>query len=120
MPRSLARKAEYQKQWRAANPDYMNRYMKVWSRKRKEHTMAIVRAMKDKPCADCNHMFPVICMDFDHAPGKKPAVARGLRGKSVSDRARTAKPEQLLAELSECDVVCANCHRIRTERQRHG
>ena len=26
----------------------------------------------------------------------------------------------VLAEVAKCDIVCANCHRVRTVRQRDG
>lgn len=71
-----------------------------------------VRALREKlcsqPCADCGGLFPWYVMDFDH---REPA------DKSFSlSRARSVT--QFLSESKKCDVVCANCHRIRTYRQR--
>ena len=46
-------------------------------------------------------------MDFDHARGEKSLnVSRLRNGRLAWSR--------LLAELDKCDVVCANCHRVRT------
>jgi hypothetical protein len=44
-------------------------------------------------------------MDFDHI-GPKTA--------EVSSMVRTLSTERLLAEVRKCEVVCANCHRVRT------
>jgi hypothetical protein len=59
---------------------------------------------------DCGGTFPPECMDFDHRPGEKKlfGIGQGLR----------RKLEALLAEIAKCDLVCANCHRIRTHRLR--
>jgi len=48
-------------------------------------------------------------MDFDHVGGKVMNVsAMAVRVKSL-DRVR--------AEAGKCEVVCANCHRLRTEKR---
>jgi hypothetical protein len=45
-------------------------------------------------------------MDFDHhAPGSKTLAI----GESA-----LVSTARLLAEIAKCEVVCANCHRIRT------
>jgi hypothetical protein len=50
-------------------------------------------------------------MDFDHARGAKVAILAKLR----SDKASLSKID---AEIAKCDVVCANCHRLRTKLRR--
>lgn len=47
-------------------------------------------------------------MDFDHIGEKRLEVSRLLY---VSGTAA------LLEEIAKCEVVCANCHRIRTKRR---
>lgn len=59
---------------------------------------------KSVPCADCGGTFPLACMDFDHNGNEKLA--------DIS-RMHNYGQEKLLAEIAKCDVVCANCHRIR-------
>ena len=63
-------------------------------------------AAKAVPCADCRGMFPPYVLDFDHVRGRK--VGNIARLKMQTTRS------VLLAEIAKCDVVCANCHRIRT------
>lgn len=73
--------------------------------------MARVNALKDVPCADCGGRFPAYCMDFDHVRGVKVmAVSRMIR--------QAVAWEKVLAEVAKCEVVCANCHRIRTQERR--
>jgi len=57
-------------------------------------------------CADCGYREHAVALDFDHRPGeaKRFNVAWAkMRSKAV-----------LLAEIAKCDVVCSNCHRVRT------
>lgn len=70
---------------------------------------AFRRAEKDRPCADCGGRFPPECMDFDHVRGKKAFDI----GKSNFTLARLA------SEIKKCEVVCANCHRIRTKAKQN-
>jgi hypothetical protein len=63
-----------------------------------------------KACADCKGHFPTYCMYFDHLdPATK--VDKVSRVGSFSMR-------RLLEELPKCELVCANCHRIRTFTRR--
>jgi hypothetical protein len=69
----------------------------------------LVDSIKSQPCADCGISYPPYVMDFDHVRGEK-SFELGSRG----DRSAKA----LLAEIEKCDVVCANCHRLRTHARR--
>lgn len=70
--------------------------------------------LKSKPCTDCGGCFPVCCMDFDHHKGDKKAYNIG------SMFAHHYSRELIQTELDKCDLVCANCHRIRTRDRRTG
>ena len=59
------------------------------------------------PCSDCRNIFPSCCMDFDHRPGE-------LKIACVGELVLTGTIQDVEAEISKCDLVCANCHRIRT------
>ena len=54
------------------------------------------------------------CMDFDHHKGDKKAHNIG------SMFAHHYSRELIQTELDKCDLVCANCHRIRTRDRRTG
>ena len=55
---------------------------------------------------DCGNSFPLCAMQFDHVRGEKAANIAVLR--SRGNRAA------MIEEIAKCDVVCANCHAIRT------
>lgn len=66
----------------------------------------------DLPCHDCGRKYHRAIMEFDHRDGTtKVRNVMSMAGYSV-DRIR--------AEIAKCDVVCANCHRMRTYRRRLG
>lgn len=69
----------------------------------------LLTAAKDVPCADCKQRYPAECMDFDHVSGSKVKHVGGMRTHSL---------DRLLVEISKCEVVCSNCHRIRTRQRR--
>lgn len=70
--------------------------------------------LKSKPCTDCGHKFPVCCMDFDH---REPAKKKFNVGSMF---AHHYARELIELEIRKCDLVCANCHRIRTRDQKQG
>lgn len=70
--------------------------------------------LKSRPCADCGGNFDVCCMDFDHRVGTVKSYNVG------SMFAHHYSRELIQAELDKCDLVCANCHRIRTRNRRTG
>ena len=70
---------------------------------------ALVDSSKDIPCADCGNKFPSVCMDFDHRDGKD---------KLINVSAMCGFPDdKIILEINKCDVVCANCHRLRTHKR---
>ena len=72
-------------------------------RKRRKHDLI---AYKGGACFDCGGVFPDVCFDFDHRDvGTKSFEISKRMGHSLG---------KLFAEADKCDLVCANCHRIRT------
>ena len=71
----------------------------------------LLAALRDVPCADCGGRFPKAAMDFDH---RDPAAKKY----TVSRMLLRASTDEILVEAAKCDVVCANCHRMRTFRRR--
>ncbi len=64
-----------------------------------------VNALKTRPCTDCGDTFPHEAMDFDHV--------RGVKVAGISDMWSWGR-DKALAEIAKCELVCANCHRVRT------
>lgn len=73
----------------------------------------LLAELRGVPCADCGGMFPKAAMDFDH---RDPSTKRY----TVSRMLLRATTEDILLEAAQCDVVCANCHRMRTYLHRDG
>lgn len=59
------------------------------------------------PCMDCGIEYPPFVMDFDHRPGEAKLFNIGS---ALKDHTR----QEILDEMSKCDIVCSNCHRLRT------
>jgi hypothetical protein len=73
-----------------------------------------IAELKSAPCTDCGGRFPTCCMDFDHRRGEVKANNVG------SMVAHHYARELIEAEIAKCDLVCANCHRVRTRDRRTG
>lgn len=67
-----------------------------------------INEAKNRACADCGLKYPYFVMDFDHKD----------RRDKINDVAymatRNWSLEKIKNEVNKCEVVCANCHRIRT------
>lgn len=71
----------------------------------------VLDAKRDKPCLDCGVSYPPAVMEFDHRPDTVKRFGIGtVRGQTSFSTVR--------AEMAKCDLVCANCHRMRTEVRR--
>ena len=66
-----------------------------------------VASLKTGPCMDCGGTFPSVCMHFDHRPGEEKVL-------NIAALARHNNKKAILEEIAKCDLICANCHAIRT------
>ena len=84
-----------------------DRYYGV-AKKRDRELREKIRKLKSVPCADCKQTFDPVCMDFDHLPEFKKSfgIAHMIRRRMAWSKIET--------EIAKCEVVCANCHRLRT------
>ncbi len=57
------------------------------------------------PCTDCGVKYPYYVMDFDHLTDKKVLISKVINSGSW---------KQTKDEIEKCELVCSNCHRIRT------
>jgi hypothetical protein len=61
------------------------------------------------PCISCGQSNPVV-LEFHH---------RGGKDKAVTEMVASGYPiSRIQAEIDKCDVLCANCHRILTAKER--
>ena len=77
------------------------------NRKRRERRRKLTWELRDVPCCDCKQKFHPIQMDFDHKPGEDKLG-------NVTAMIQDGYVKQGLEEAKKCDVVCSNCHRMRT------
>lgn len=61
---------------------------------------------ESSPCTDCGNYYPSVVMDFDHIEDNKIA--------NVSKLIKYGSWTKIQEEISKCELVCSNCHRIRT------
>lgn len=100
---------EYVREHYARNVHKYRKSTVARNARRREAARRIIRQAKERPCADCGVQHPSYVMDFDHRAGVKKLfnIGRdGLRG--------GWSLESLKREIEKCDVICSNCHRIRT------
>ena len=113
---------KWMRRWRRSNPDKVLRYRdrnKFWISKNQEKTRkwsrqyarqfkAYLVSLRGGRCKDCKQKFPSCCFHFDHrVPAKK--------GFTISTCLSLPK---VLKELKKCDMICANCHALRTFNSR--
>lgn len=94
-------------------------YQARWYKSHRHEQMARIDAYKkmiavrfrnikeSSPCKDCGRKFMSCVMDFDHVSGEKIDNVSTLMAKKSSWK-------KIKEEISKCELVCANCHRIRT------
>jgi hypothetical protein len=77
-------------------------------RVRQAGMVELLRDLRRVPCADCGGIFKPYQMDFDH---RDPATKSF---NVMTGRAMLMSTAKVLAEVAKCDIVCVNCHRLRT------
>lgn len=78
-------------------------------RRRRELFDKVYAFLEGKSCLDCEESNPIV-LDFDHVRGVKIAGVTVLANRNFSWL-------KIQEELQKCEVVCANCHRIRTAKR---
>jgi len=80
------------------------------SRKANAKNRQRIQAIKSASgCLDCGYNQNPEALEFDHVRGEKRDTLAAMAG---------YKKETLLEEISKCEIVCCNCHRIRTHERR--
>jgi len=93
------RVAAYQKKNKETIKNYKNKYNSDYTK--------WARSFKEGPCTDCKEQFHPAAMQWDHLPGKEKVI----------DLARVMTKKQFLEEVKKCELVCANCHSVRTYKR---
>lgn len=102
------RKAASKRHYYANKPSYLER-----NKKYRRTINIFVRDLKEKsPCTDCGINYPYYVIDSDHLDDKKGTIS----ALSATGRIAALKKEKEI-EIEKCEIVCANCHRIRTHER---
>jgi hypothetical protein len=84
--------------------------MREAGRERARQTSRRLAALKAGPCGDCGLTYPPYVMQFDHLnPRTKTATVSQIKHHRL---------ERVVAEIAKCELVCANCHAVRTHKRR--
>ena len=67
----------------------------------------LLMTLKNNPCIDCGCIYPSYVMQFDHIRGTKKFSIANLIG-------HFKRKDEIFQELAKCELVCANCHMLRT------
>jgi hypothetical protein len=105
-PNDERAKAARRKHYHANKEQYFAR-----NKKKKLEMREWLDEIKSKPCMDCGISYPPYVMDFDHRDPE-------LKVSEITRVVRKGSWKQLQDEVDKCDLVCSNCHRLRTHKQR--
>lgn len=94
--------AAQKKQYAGNKAYYLER-----NRDRRSEMRVKYKALKEAtPCARCGQFYPHYVTDYDHKdPASKKLCVSKMMGYSWG---------MIEAELSKCELLCANCHRTKT------
>ena len=94
-------------QWysKGTNRESHRKLMSKRRARRNRRHRQLVDDAKSVPCTDCGGRYPPHVMDLDHLADKQGEISRLMYSVGT---------ERLIREIAKCEVVCANCHRIRT------
>lgn len=106
--RDLIKKRAAELRWYYRNKEKV-RQKKALARMKR---LSYIRRLKEVPCIDCGMKYPYYVMDFDHIEGT-------IKLGNIATIASTGYGQKTLkSEIEKCDVVCVNCHRIRTHKRK--
>lgn len=98
---------EYRRQHYASNKDYYKRKAKKHNKIRKEQNQSRYRQyLAERSCVDCG-ISDWRVLEADHLP-------KFDKSENISKMLPSWSWATIEVELQKCEIVCANCHRIRT------
>ena len=100
------RKAASKKHYYANKQSYLERN----SRYRTEIRQYVQGLKEAVACIDCGVTYPYYVMDFDHLDGS-------IKENDINFLSNTGRIGAVKREIEKCEIVCANCHRIRTHKR---
>ena len=100
----------YKLNYRNGDPTIQKRATSTFGKSAKARKTYVEAYKLDRGCIDCGYSAHPAALDFDHLPGT--VKVRDIKsGQQLGWQA-------LLDVIAKCEIVCANCHRIRTTERR--
>jgi hypothetical protein len=86
------------------------KYLAKANKWRKSSRAKLAKLKTNQPCADCKKIYPPYVMDYHHRNNTKKEICIGHQVANIGWG-------RILEEIKKCDLICANCHRIRTHKK---
>ena len=103
-------KREYDREYHKNRcPDKKALKIKKIAERKKEITQSVIDYLKLNPCTVCGEN-RTATLQFDHRDVT-------TKESDVSNLMRSGSKTKLWKEIAKCDVLCANCHAIKTSKQ---
>jgi hypothetical protein len=80
----------------------------AWRKQFVKRQLIIAKYKLDRGCADCGYNKHACVLQFDH-----------VRGTKIKGIAASHSLTFFYSEVQKCEVVCANCHALRTFGRKH-
>jgi hypothetical protein len=95
--------------YRLNREEYLRKAHQGRTRSRKRNRAELLAYLEQHPCIDCGESDRLV-LEFDHRD-------RTVKRDDVARLASYATWSDVLAEIEQCDVRCANCHRRKTAQE---
>ena len=82
-------------------------YAKTHREKKQKIQKHLQQLKEASPCTDCGEYYPYYVMQYDHLPQYEKSFHLGNCG-------RVPSVKRANEEIAKCQLVCANCHAVRT------
>lgn len=89
--------------------EYIQQSAREKQEKVKQNLERVRHYLRTHPCVDCGET-DIVVLEFHHLGGKDRAVSTMVR--------TVTSWERIQKEIEKCLVLCGNCHRKRTARER--
>jgi NAD-dependent dihydropyrimidine dehydrogenase PreA subunit len=102
------RAKEHRKRYEEKHIDQIRKRASAWQKEKGRKNKLKAIEYLGGHCADCKNEFPPYVYDFHHLdPTIKDSNIARIMGR---------KWENIVSELDKCILLCANCHRIRENK----
>jgi hypothetical protein len=98
------KQSQAQAAWYQKNKEAIKQ--KRWRQKSLARQWVYEYKLNNSVCVDCGVDYPPHVLDFDHVGNKSFGISRALQNGTSLDKIKN--------EIKKCEIVCSNCHRIRT------